>query len=223
MLTLMKYNYYKTIVNLRVFLMIILIYGVAIVLLDKSRVNLLNFATFTTFGMATGIVVSLEFTGGKNFERQILCLPIKKSDIVKSVYLFNFIIALFAIVVVFTVGTLSVLYNKQDIYLYLGDFFLLSILTGTTVLIINSIYHPLSYILTTKFKLFVIMITSAITFSIYYNVLYFIRDKYFESDLSTLILLGITIIAIVLAVYGASYFLSSKLFERKNIEDYINI
>ncbi len=147
MIGLLKNNFYAVIENIKLIFMLVLLLGV--ITFITGNANLINiFSLFSTPTISILTFLCLRKECSSKWNKYKLCMPVKKSDIVKSQYFSHILWSCIGVITVsiFLAITIAIHGNK---YFYYGfrDAITLILGGGIISLLIGSISYPLYYVL----------------------------------------------------------------------------
>lgn len=156
---LIKNNYYKLISSLKLWLVLIILLGIATIVFDNKNTSLLmGFSYISIIGFSTSTLVGLSKNNSGKWNKYILTLPVERAEIVKSKFVTQAHVICVGIVFTGIVFITSILLHGFPFYKYTDIPMLLSVSIGISLLM-SSIFFPISCI-DTKDRIEVISIIS---------------------------------------------------------------
>ncbi len=142
---LFKNSYYKLIASLRLFMILVLLLAVAVIIFNNRNDSLLiGFAGLGMVLLPFTATIGLGKQGIGKWEKYMLTLPIKRSSIIKNIFLTQFLSLLLGILSVGIVFALSFAIHGFLFYRWLDVYMIFSVAI-TLSLIISAIFFPVSY------------------------------------------------------------------------------
>ena len=143
---LLKNHYYKIVSNLKILLIFIVLVGVLILIFgDGDETLLVNFVYLTVIGLPFISSISLRKNGSGKWNKYILSLPIKRCEIIKSVFMTQLITVVIGSILSMGLFAASFTLYGFSFYRYVDVLLLFSAAVGI-ILIMNSIFLPISYL-----------------------------------------------------------------------------
>ncbi len=143
---LIRNHYYKIVSNLKILLVFIFIAGAVVLIFGaRNEMLLLAFLCLTVIAFPFISSTGLRKNNNGKWNQYILTLPVKKRDIVKSVFITQLMIIATGSLLAFGVFLISFSFHGFAFYRYVDVFLLFSTSIGTS-LIMNAIFFPISYL-----------------------------------------------------------------------------
>ena len=143
---LIKNYYYKIVSNLKILLIFILLVGISILIFGgRNEVPLFAFLCLTVIGFPFISSIGLRKNNSGKWNQYILSLPVKRCEIIKSVFVTQFITVLIGSVLSMGLFLASFTFYGFAFYRYVDVLLLFSFAIGI-ILIMNAIFFPISYL-----------------------------------------------------------------------------
>lgn len=209
---LIKNYYYKIVSNLKVFLIFIVLLGISILFFGgRNEFALITFLILTTIVFPFICSIGIRKSDIGKWNQYILSLPVKRHEIIKSMFVTQLIIVIIGIIISLMLFFASFKFYGFAFYRYIDVFLLFSFCTGI-IFIMNAIFFPISY-LDSGDKVEAISIISLLVSIFIMFVLVKIINIVFEkpSDLY-LIIFGILSLILSIMSFILSYFFTTKIY-----------
>lgn len=143
---LIQNHYYKIISNLKILLIFILLVGISILIFgDRSEVPLYAFLCITVIFFPFVSSIGLRKNSSGKWNQYILSLPVKRCEIIKSLFMTQLITIVIGSLLSMGLFLLSFALHGFAFYRYVDVLLLFSSAIGI-ILIMNAIFLPISYL-----------------------------------------------------------------------------
>lgn len=212
---LMRNNYYKILSTLKLFLCFILFTGIATVIFDNRNTGLLTgFLYLSMVGLPWSTAVGLRKNSGGKWNRYLLTLPVKRCDIVKSVFLTQLSSLGMGMLLTGAVFFFSFLIHGFPFYRHVDVLLLLSSSVGVT-LFMSAVFFPISYMDTKDRTEVTGTISLLIGIGMVVGIAILINSVFGKVSELQLVFFSIGIQIFAVCIYVLSYFFASRIFLRR--------
>lgn len=143
---LIKNHYYKIVSNLNILLIFIFLVGISILMFGASNeLPLLAFLCLTVIGFPFVASIGLRKNSSGKWNQYILSLPVKRCEIIKSVFITQLITIAIGNILSMGLFFASFILHGFVFYKYIDVFLLFSVAIGISLLM-NAIFLPISYL-----------------------------------------------------------------------------
>lgn len=143
---LIKNYYYKIVSNLKILLIFILLVGISILIFGgRNEVPLFAFLCLTVIGFPFISSIGLRKNNSGKWNQYILSLPVKRCEIIKSVFVTQFITIAIGSALSMGLFLASFTFYGFAFYRYVDVLLLFSVAIGI-ILVMNAIFFPISYL-----------------------------------------------------------------------------
>jgi ABC-2 type transport system permease protein len=212
---LMKNNHYKIIATFKLLFLFIVITGIAIVVFGKRNTSFLTaFSYLSTIGFSLSTAIGLRKNNTGKWKQYMLTLPVKRSDIIKSVYLTQGIVLIAGIIVAGIVFSTSFLIHGFSYYRHIDILLIFSSSIGIS-LFMSAVFFPCSYADNKDRAEVIGIISLLIGAGIVLGLITILNIVFEKPNDIQLILMGIGSIILSFAAYLLSYIFTAVTFLRK--------
>lgn len=143
---LIKNYYYKIVSNLKILLIFILLVGISILIFGgRKEAPLFTFLCLTVIGFPFISSIGLRKNNSGKWNQYILSLPVKRCEIIKSVFVTQFITIAIGSALSMGLFLASFTFYGFAFYRYVDVLLLFSVAIGI-ILVMNAIFFPISYL-----------------------------------------------------------------------------
>lgn len=143
---LIKNNYYKIVSNLRILLIFILLVGTSILIFGgRNEILLFAFLFLTVIGFPFVSSIGLRRNSSDKWNQYVLSLPVKRHEIIGSMFITQLIAIIIGSTLSMVLFLVSFAFHGFAFYRYIDVFLLFSSSMGT-ILLMNAIFLPMSYL-----------------------------------------------------------------------------
>ncbi len=216
---LIKHNYYKVISGFKLFLFMILALGVFVVVFDNENTSLLTgFAYLSTIGLPLSSALALSKDNASiKWKKYILTLPVKRSTIVKSMFLSQIVVVLIGGILSSIVFSVSFLLHGFPFFRHLDVFLLFSVGIGISLLS-SSFFFVFSYMDAKDRKETLSIISLLMGIGIVMCIITAMNIFIEKPSDFQIVLFCVFIVLLSLITYILSCFLSISLYKNRGIE-----
>ncbi len=214
---LIKNNYYKIRESVKLLLLFIIILGIPVVVFDNENTSLLTgFAYLSMVGFPLSTAMSLCRNNSGKWNQYILTFPIRRRDVIKSIFLSQASALVIGIVLAGIVFTASFAIHGFPFYRYVDVFSLFS--SAITISFFMSAMFFFSCHIDSKNRTEIIGIISLLFGIGIVMGIISVLNIYFEEPTNTgwfLFCVGVCMQLSAFSIYVMSYFLTSYVYEKK--------
>lgn len=212
---LIKHHYYKIISNLSVLLVFILLAGILILIFgDKNETLLMAFLGLTVIGLPFISSISLIKNNGGKWKQYILSLPVKRSEIIKSIFIAQLITVVIGTVISMALFFASFTFHGFAFYRYIDILLLFSSFIGT-ILFMNSFFFPLSYLDSNDRTEAISIISLIISVAIMAGLIAINNILFGKPSTTQLVIFSIVNIILSITTFTLSYFLTVRIYSNQ--------
>ena len=212
---LLRNHYYKILSGLRILLIFILLAGVLILLFGGGEDLLTAFLCLSVIAFPFISSIAVRKSGGGKWDQYILSLPVRRYEIVKSVFITQLITILIGSAISMALFLTSFAIHGFMFYRYVDVLLLFSSAIGTS-LIMNAIFLPISY-LDSSDRIEAVSIISLIIAGAAMTALITVINIFLEKPSNIqLAVFGVGILILSYAAFVLSYFLTVGIYSKKD-------
>lgn len=212
---LLRNHYYKILSGLRILLIFILLAGALILLFGGGEDLLTAFLCLSVIAFPFISSIAVRKSGGGKWDQYILSLPVRRYEIVKSVFITQLIAILIGSAISMALFLTSFAIHGFMFYRYVDVLLLFSSAIGTS-LIMNAIFLPISY-LDSSDRIEAVSIISLIIAVAAMTALITIINIFLEKPSNIqLAVFGVGILILSSAAFVLSYFLTVGIYSKKD-------
>lgn len=211
---LLRNHYYKILSGLRILLIFILLAGALILLFGGGEDLLTAFLCLSVIAFPFISSIAVRKSGGGKWDQYILSLPVRRYEIVKSVFITQLITILIGSAISMALFLASFAIHGFMFYRYVDVLLLFSSAIGTS-LIMNAIFLPISY-LDSSDRIEAVSIISLIIAVAAMTALITVINIFLEKPSNMqLAVFGVGILILSYAAFVLSYFLTVGIYSKK--------
>lgn len=212
---LLRNHYYKILSGLRILLIFILLAGALILLFGGGEDLLTAFLCLSVIAFPFISSIAVRKSGGGKWDQYILSLPVRRYEIVKSVFITQLITILIGSAISMALFLTSFAIHGFMFYRYVDVLLLFSSAIGTS-LIMNAIFLPISY-LDSSDRIEAVSIISLIIAVAAMTALITVINIFLEKPSNIqLAVFGVGILILSSAAFVLSYFLTVGIYSKKD-------
>ena len=212
---LLRNHYYKILSGLRILLIFILLAGALILLFGGGEDLLTAFLCLSVIAFPFISSIAVRKSGGGKWDQYILSLPVRRYEIVKSVFITQLITILIGSAISMVLFLASFAIHGFMFYRYVDVLLLFSSAIGTS-LIMNAIFLPISY-LDSSDRIEAVSIISLIIAVAAMTALITVINIFLEKPSNIqLAVFGVGILILSSAAFVLSYFLTVGIYSKKD-------
>lgn len=212
---LLRNHYYKILSGVRILLIFILLAGALILLFGGGEDLLTAFLCLSVIAFPFISSIAVRKSGGGKWDQYILSLPVRRYEIVKSVFITQLITILIGSAISMALFLTSFAIHGFMFYRYVDVLLLFSSAIGTS-LIMNAIFLPISY-LDSSDRIEAVSIISLITAVAAMTALITVINIFLEKPSNIqLAVFGVGILILSSAAFVLSYFLTVGIYSKKD-------
>lgn len=212
---LLRNHYYKILSGLRILLIFILLAGALILLFGGGEDLLTAFLCLSVIAFPFISSIAVRKSGGGKWDQYILSLPVRRYEIVKSVFITQLITILIGSAISMVLFLTSFAIHGFMFYRYVDVLLLFSSAIGTS-LIMNAIFLPISY-LDSSDRIEAVSIISLIIAVAAMTALITVINIFLEKPSNIqLAVFGVGILILSSAAFVLSYFLTVGIYSKKD-------
>lgn len=212
---LLRNHYYKILSGLRILLIFILLAGASILLFGGGEDLLTAFLCLSVIAFPFISSIAVRKSGGGKWDQYILSLPVRRYEIVKSVFITQLITILIGSAISMVLFSASFAIHGFMFYRYVDVLLLFSSAIGTS-LIMNAIFLPISY-LDSSDRIEAVSIISLIIAVAAMTALITVINIFLEKPSNIqLAVFGVGILILSSAAFLLSYFLTVGIYSKKD-------
>ena len=212
---LLRNHYYKILSGLRILLIFILLAGALILLFGGGEDLLTAFLCLSVIAFPFISSIAVRKSGGGKWDQYILSLPVRRYEIVKSVFITQLITILIGSAISMALFLTSFAIHGFMFYRYVDVLLLFSSAIGTS-LIMNAIFLPISY-LDSSDRIEAVSIISLIIAVAAMTALITVINIFLEKPSNMqLAVFGVGILILSYAAFVLSYFLTVGIYSKKD-------
>lgn len=212
---LLRNHYYKILSGLRILLIFILLAGALILLFGGGEDLLTAFLCLSVIAFPFISSIAVRKSGGGKWDQYILSLPVRRYEIVKSVFITQLIAILIGSAISMVLFLASFAIHGFMFYRYVDVLLLFSSAIGTS-LIMNAIFLPISY-LDSSDRIEAVSIISLIIAVAAMTALITVINIFLEKPSNMqLAVFGVGILILSYAAFVLSYFLTVGIYSKKD-------
>ena len=212
---LLRNHYYKILSGLRILLIFILLAGASILLFGGGEDLLTAFLCLSVIAFPFISSITVRKSGGGKWDQYILSLPVRRYEIVKSVFITQLITILIGSAISMVLFLTSFAIHGFMFYRYVDVLLLFSSAIGTS-LIMNAIFLPISY-LDSSDRIEAVSIISLIIAVAAMTALITVINIFLEKPSNIqLAVFGVGILILSSAAFVLSYFLTVGIYSKKD-------
>ncbi len=212
---LLRNHYYKILSGLRILLIFILLAGASILLFGGGEDLLTAFLCLSVIAFPFISSIAVRKSGGGKWDQYILSLPVRRYEIVKSVFITQLITILIGSAISMVLFLASFAIHGFMFYRYVDVLLLFSSAIGTS-LIMNAIFLPISY-LDSSDRIEAVSIISLIIAAAAMTALITVINIFLEKPSNIqLAVFGVGILILSFAAFVLSYFLTVGIYSKKD-------
>lgn len=212
---LLRNHYYKILSGLRILLIFILLAGALILLFGGGEDLLTAFLCLSVIAFPFISSIAVRKSGGGKWDQYILSLPVRRYEIVKSVFITQLITILIGSAISMALFLTSFAIHGFMFYRYVDVLLLFSSAIGTS-LIMNAIFLPISY-LDSSDRIEAVSIISLIIAVAAMTALITVINIFLEKPSNIqLAVFGVGILILSYAAFVLSYFLTVGIYSKKD-------
>lgn len=212
---LLRNHYYKILSGLRILLIFILLAGASILLFGGGEDLLTAFLCLSVIAFPFISSIAVRKSGGGKWDQYILSLPVRRYEIVKSVFITQLIAILIGSAISMALFLTSFAIHGFMFYRYVDVLLLFSSAIGTS-LIMNAIFLPISY-LDSSDRIEAVSIISLIIAVAAMTALIAVINIFLEKPSNIqLAVFGVGILILSSAAFVLSYFLTVGIYSKKD-------
>jgi hypothetical protein len=213
---LIKNHYYKIISSLKIFLIFMFPIGISILLFGGRNENLLfSFLCLSVIAFPFISAISLRKNSSGKWNRYILSLPVKRCEIVKSVFVTQLITIILGSVLSMSLFLVSFALHGFAFYRYVDVLLLFSFSVGI-ILLMNAIFLPISYIDSNERTEAMGIISLVISVAIMIGLIVVINILVEKPSNTQLIIFSIINLILTFTAFILSYFLTSGIYSKQD-------
>lgn len=213
---LIKNYYYKIVSNLKILLIFILLVGISILIFGgRNEVPLFAFLCLTVIGFPFISSIGLRKNNSGKWNQYILSLPVKRCEIIKSVFVTQFITVLIGSVLSMGLFLASFTFYGFAFYRYVDVLLLFSFAIGI-ILIMNAIFFPISYLDLNDRAEAVSIISLLISIAIMLGLVAVINILIEKPSEIQLIIFSIGILILSSIAFVLSCFMTIKIYSKQD-------
>lgn len=213
---LIRNHYYKIVSNLKILLIFILLTGILILIFSgRNEIPLCAFLCLTVIVFPFISSIGLRKSNSGKWNQYILSLPVRRCEIVKSVFLTQGIIVLIGIMLSIVLFLTSFLIYGFAFYRYVDVVLLFSFAIGVS-LIMNSIFFPVSYLDSNDRTEAISIISLIISVSIEVGLIAVINILLEKPTDTQMMIFGIGNLILSIAAFLLSYFLTVSIYSKQD-------
>lgn len=212
---LLRNHYYKILSGLRILLIFILLAGALILLFGGGEDLLTVFLCLSVIAFPFISSIAVRKSGDGKWDQYILSLPVRRYEIVKSVFITQLITILIGSAISMALFLTSFAIHGFMFYRYVDVLLLFSSAIGTS-LIMNAIFLPISY-LDSSDRIEAVSIISLIIAVAAMTALITVINIFLEKPSNIqLAVFGVGILILSYAAFVLSYFLTVGIYSKKD-------
>lgn len=212
---LLRNHYYKILSGVRILLIFILLAGALILLFGGGEDLLTAFLCLSVIAFPFISSIAVRKSGGGKWDQYILSLPVRRYEIVKSVFITQLITILIGSAISMALFLTSFAIHGFMFYRYVDVLLLFSSAIGTS-LIMNAIFLPISY-LDSSDRIEAVSIISLIIAVAAMTALITVINIFLEKPSNIqLAVFGVGILILSSAAFVLSYFLTVGIYSKKD-------
>ncbi len=213
---LFRNNLYAALSNTKVFSGIMLLTGVFVVVVDNKIPSLIiGYMLLGMVGFSLNAIASLRKESAAKWNKYKLTAPVKRSDIVKSVFLSQLLWLTVGIAFAGIAASLSVTLHGFP-FDRNTDIFMLFVVGISISLFMGALFFPLFYLGGEERNEVFLVISLLCSIAIIMGLTTFINTLFPNMTIPQLISGGIIILACALSAFAFSYFLTVGIYKKKD-------
>ena len=213
---LIRNNYYKIISNLKILLVFILLAGIFIIFFGgRNEVPLFAFLCLTVIVFPFISSIGLRKNSSGKWNRYILSLPVKRCEIIKSVFMTQLIAIVVGSILSMGLFFVSFALHGFAFYKYIDVLLLFSSSIGI-ILIMNAIFLPISYLDSNDKTEAISIISLLISVAIMIGIIAVINILFEKPSDTQLIIFAIGNLILSSLVLVLSYFITVKIYSNQD-------
>lgn len=213
---LLKNHYYKLASNLRVLLIFIFLIGISILIFGgRNEIPLINFLCLTVIGFPFISSIGLRKNNSGKWNQYMVSLPIRRCDIIKSVFVTQFITIVIGSLLSMGVFLTSFAFHGFAFYRYVDVLLLFSFFIGV-IFIMNAIFLPISYLDFNDRTEAMSIISLLASVAIMVGSIAVINTLFEKPSDTQLITFGIGSLLLSSATFILSYFLTVRIYLKQD-------
>lgn len=213
---LLKNHYYKLVSNLRVLLIFIFLVGISILIFGgKNEIPLITFLCLTVIGFPFISSIGLRKNSSGKWNQYMVSLPIRRCDIIKSVFVTQFITIVIGSLLSMGVFLTSFAFHGFAFYRYVDVLLLFSFFIGV-IFIMNAIFLPISYLDFNDRTEAMSIISLLTSVAIMVGLIAVINTLFEKPSDTQLISFGIACLLLSSVTFILSYFLTVRIYSKQD-------
>ena len=213
---LIKNHYYKIVSNLKILLIFILLVGISILIFGgRNEVPLFAFLCITVIGFPFISSIGLRKNSGGKWNQYILSLPVKRCEIIKSVFMTQLITIVIGSILSMGLFLSSFSLHGFAFYRYVDVLLLFSSAIGI-ILIMNAIFLPISYLDSNDRAEAISIISLLISIAIMIGLIAVINILLEKPSDAQLIIFGIGSLILSSILFLLSYLLTVRIYSKQD-------
>ncbi len=213
---LIKSHYYNIISNLKILLIFILLVGISILIFGgRNEVPLFAFLCISVIGFPFISSIGLRKNSSGKWNQYILSLPVKRCEIIKSVFITQLIIIVIGNILSMGLFLASFALHGFAFYRYVDVLLLFSSSIGI-ILIMNAIFLPISYLDSNDRTEVISIISLLISIAIMIGLIAVINILLEKPSDVQLIFFGIGSLLLSSTLFLLSYLLTVRIYSKQD-------
>lgn len=213
---LVRNYYYKIVSSLRILLIFIFSIGILILIFGgRNEIPLFAFLCLTVIGFPFINSIGLRKNSGGKWERYILTLPVKRCEIIKSVFATQLITISFGSAAALGLFFASFLFHGFAFYRYVDVLLLFSSAIGIG-LIMNAIFLPLSYSDSSDRVEAISIISLLVAIAVMVGLITAVNFFLEKPTDAQLVIFGIACLLLSFFAFISSYLITVKIYSNKD-------
>ncbi len=213
---LIKSHYYNIISNLKILLIFILLVGISILIFGgRNEVPLFVFLCISVIGFPFISSIGLRKNSSGKWNQYILSLPVKRCEIIKSVFITQLIIIVIGNILSMGLFLASFALHGFAFYRYVDVLLLFSSSIGI-ILIMNAIFLPISYLDSNDRTEVISIISLLISIAIMIGLIAVINILLEKPSDVQLIFFGIGSLLLSSTLFLLSYLLTVRIYSKQD-------
>lgn len=213
---LVRNHYYKIVSNLKIIFIFIILTGVLILIFGgRNEIPLVAFLCLTVIGFPFISAIGVRKNNGGKWNQYIISLPVRRREIVKSVFVTQGIAALIGSMLSIVLFLTSFLIYGFVFYRYVDVVLLFSFAIGIS-LIMNSIFLPVSYLDLNDRAEAMSVISLIISVSIEVGFIVVINTLFEKPTDIQMMIFGMGNLIISIVLFLLSYFLTVNIYSKQD-------
>lgn len=213
---LLKNHYYKLVSNLRVLLIFIFLVGISILIFGgKNEMPLISFLCLTVIGFPFISSIGLRKNNSGKWNQYMVSLPIRRCDIIKSVFMTQFITILIGSILSMGLFLTSFSLHGFAFYRYVDVLLIFSFFIGV-IFIMNAIFLPISYLDFNDRTEATSIISLIVSVAIMVGLIAVINTLFEKPSDTQLISFGIACLLLSSVTFILSYFLTIRIYSKQD-------